>query len=244
MDQTRATAIVIAVAFSCAAVESQSLAQSATAGADALRLPFETYTLPNGLTVILSQRRDDADGRRERLVPRRLEERGGRPHRLRPPLRARHVHRLGQRARTVSTTSSPRASAARTTAPRSNDRTTYYETVPSNYLESALWLEADRMGFLLDSLDLAKLNAQRDIVKNERRQGVDNQPYGRAGEILAQSDLSGVASVFVGRHRQHGGSVRGVGRGREELLPPLLRAEQRLSRRSSATSIRRRPRPG
>jgi zinc protease len=68
-----------------------------------------------------------------------------------------------------------------------NDRTTYYETVPSNYLESALWLESDRMGFLLASLDLAKLNAQRDIVKNERRQGVDNQPYGRASEILAQA---------------------------------------------------------
>ena len=62
----------------------------------------------------------------------------------------------------------------------SNDRTTYYETVPSNYLEDQLWLESDRMGFLLDTLDLAKLNAQRDIVKNERRQSVDNQPYGRA----------------------------------------------------------------
>ena len=59
--------------------------------------------------------------------------------------------------------------------------------MPTNYLESALWLEADRMGYLLDSLDLAKLNAQRDIVKNERRQGVDNQPYGRAGEILAKA---------------------------------------------------------
>ncbi len=69
----------------------------------------------------------------------------------------------------------------------SNDRTTYYETVPSNYLESALWLEADRMGFLLEKLDLEKLNQQRDIVKNERRQGVDNQPYGRAGEILSQA---------------------------------------------------------
>ena len=44
--------------------------------------------------------------------------------------------------------------------------------MPTNYLESALWLEADRMGYLLDSLDLAKLNAQRDIVKNERRQSV------------------------------------------------------------------------
>ena len=69
----------------------------------------------------------------------------------------------------------------------SNDTTIYYETVPSNYLESALWLESDRMGFLLDTLDLAKLNAQRDIVKNERRQGVDNQPYGKVGEILARA---------------------------------------------------------
>jgi zinc protease len=69
----------------------------------------------------------------------------------------------------------------------SNDRTTYYETIPSNYLESALWIEADRMGFLLDTLDLAKLNAQRDVVKNERRQSLDNQPYGRAGELLSQA---------------------------------------------------------
>ena len=69
----------------------------------------------------------------------------------------------------------------------SNDRTTYYETMPSNYLESALWLESDRMGFLLDSLDLKKLDAQRDIVKNERRESIDNQPYGRAFEIMAQA---------------------------------------------------------
>jgi zinc protease len=67
----------------------------------------------------------------------------------------------------------------------SNDITTYYETVPSNYLETMLWIESDRMGFLLDSLDLAKLNAQRDIVKNERRQRIDNQPYGRVYEILS-----------------------------------------------------------
>jgi zinc protease len=67
----------------------------------------------------------------------------------------------------------------------SNDRTTYFETVPSNYLEDALWLESDRMGFLLDTLDIDKLNAQRDVVKNERRQGVDNQPYGMSDEILS-----------------------------------------------------------
>ncbi len=65
-----------------------------------------------------------------------------------------------------------------------NDRTQYWENVPSNYLESALWMESDRMGFLLDSLDEKKFLAQRDIVKNERRQSVDNQPYGRAYELV------------------------------------------------------------
>ncbi|CAN5792254.1 hypothetical protein BH11GEM1_BH11GEM1_36010 [soil metagenome] len=65
-----------------------------------------------------------------------------------------------------------------------NDRTNYYEVVPANYLESALWLESDRMGYLLDKLDEAKFKAQRDIVQNERRQGTDNQPYGRASEII------------------------------------------------------------
>ena len=65
------------------------------------------------------------------------------------------------------------------------DKTNFYESVPSNYLETELWLEADRFGWLLDALDIAKLNAQRDIVKNERRQSYDNVPYGRVGEIIA-----------------------------------------------------------
>jgi zinc protease len=65
-----------------------------------------------------------------------------------------------------------------------NDRTNYWENVPSNALELALWLEADRMGFLLDAMTQEKLDLQRDVVKNERRQGVDNQPYGRAFEAV------------------------------------------------------------
>ena len=64
------------------------------------------------------------------------------------------------------------------------DRTNYYQTVPSNYLELALWLESDRMGFLLPAMTQEKLDNQRDVVKNERRQGVDNQPYGRIWENL------------------------------------------------------------
>ncbi len=58
------------------------------------------------------------------------------------------------------------------------NRTNYYETVPSHYLELALWLEADRMGFLIPAMTQAKLDNQIDVVKNERRQTVDNQPYG------------------------------------------------------------------
>ncbi|MSQ41318.1 MAG: insulinase family protein [Dehalococcoidia bacterium] len=60
------------------------------------------------------------------------------------------------------------------------DRTNYWENVPSNYLELALWLEADRMGFLLDALDQPRLDIQRDVVKNERRQSYENRPYGMA----------------------------------------------------------------
>jgi predicted Zn-dependent peptidase len=64
------------------------------------------------------------------------------------------------------------------------DRTNYYETVPSHHLELALWLEADRMARLLPAMTQAKLDTQRDVVKNERRWSVDNQPYGTWWERL------------------------------------------------------------
>jgi zinc protease len=60
------------------------------------------------------------------------------------------------------------------------DRTNYYITVPSSALELALFLESDRMGYLLEAMLPAKVDGQRDVVKNERRQGVENQPYGQA----------------------------------------------------------------
>ena len=64
------------------------------------------------------------------------------------------------------------------------DRTNYYETVPSNQLELILWLEANRMGYLLPGMTQEKLDTQRDVVKNERRWSVDNQPYGTWWERL------------------------------------------------------------
>ncbi|WP_317201411.1 pitrilysin family protein [Janthinobacterium sp.] len=64
------------------------------------------------------------------------------------------------------------------------DRTNYYDTVPSNQLELALWAHSDRMGYLLDVLDQTALSNQQDVVRNERRQSVENRPYGIVEEAL------------------------------------------------------------
>jgi zinc protease len=68
-----------------------------------------------------------------------------------------------------------------------SDRTTYYETVPVNQLETALWLEADRMGLLLDAVTQEQFDIQRAAVKNERGQRIDNQPYGRTSETMMKN---------------------------------------------------------
>jgi len=182
-----AAALIAAVtAAQTVAVSAQPQATRAAASSDTLRLPFETFTLPNGLTVILS------------------------PDKTTPTVAVNVWYKVGSKNEVVGRTGFAHlfehvmftgsgnvpygvhdkyteGVGGSNNGTTNNDRTTYYETIPSNYLESALWLEADRMGFLLDALDLAKLNAQRDIVKNERRQRVDNQPYGRAGEILTHA---------------------------------------------------------
>ncbi|OYW06890.1 MAG: hypothetical protein B7X11_00720, partial [Acidobacteria bacterium 37-65-4] len=76
---------------------------------------------------------------------------------------------------------------ARLNGSTAEDRTNYWEVVPSAYLERALWLESDRMGFLLPAMDQAKLDNQREVVKNERRQTVENEPYGVAEEALLEA---------------------------------------------------------
>jgi len=75
----------------------------------------------------------------------------------------------------------------------SQDRTNYWETVPSNYLELALWMESDRMGHLLPAMSQEKLDNQRDVVKNERRQSYENRPYGLVYETI-------LAAMFPPEH--------------------------------------------
>ncbi len=67
------------------------------------------------------------------------------------------------------------------------DRTNYFETVPSGSLELVLWAESDRMGYLLDAVNQENFDNQRDVVKNERRQSMDNVPYGTAIEVVFQN---------------------------------------------------------
>jgi len=76
------------------------------------------------------------------------------------------------------------------------DRTNYFETVPSHHLELALWLESDRMGWMLPALTQEKLDNQRDVVMNEKRQHYDNQPYGDWAERIQ-------AMVFPESHPYH-----------------------------------------
>jgi zinc protease len=78
------------------------------------------------------------------------------------------------------------AAGANNNGSTSNDRTNYYEEGPANALPLMLWLEADRMGWFLSTMDSAKVDLQRDVVKNERRERVDNQPYGLADEMLGR----------------------------------------------------------
>ncbi|MEW6511334.1 MAG: pitrilysin family protein [Bacteroidota bacterium] len=67
------------------------------------------------------------------------------------------------------------------------DRTNYFENVPSNALELPLFLESDRMGFLVDAMSPEKVDGQRDVVKNERRQSYENRPYGLASILMSEN---------------------------------------------------------
>jgi zinc protease len=168
------------------ATAASAVSHLAAQGSSAIKIPHETYTLPNGLSVILSVDKSTP------TVAVDVWYHVGSKNEL--PGRTGFAH-LFEHVMFTGSGHAPYGVHDKLTGgiggnnngTTDNDRTTYYETVPSNYLEDQIWLEADRMGFLLDTLDLAKLNAQRDIVKNERRQRVDNVPYGRAGEILGHA---------------------------------------------------------
>ncbi len=146
-------------------------------------IPFEKFTLPNGLEVILHVDRSVPIVAVENFykVGSGDEKRGrtGFAHLF------EHVMFMGSQNVPVGKFDEwLEAAGANNNGSTNFDRTNYYETGPSNALPLMLWLDADRMGWLLPTMDKAKLDLQRDVVKNERRQSYDNVPYGRAYETI------------------------------------------------------------
>jgi zinc protease len=148
-----------------------------------MQIPIETATLPNGLTIIFSEDHTAP------IVAVNLWYHVGSANERQGRTGFAHLfeHMLFQGSADVGANEHfELVQRAGGTLNGSTwlDRTNYFETVPSNQLELALWLEANRMGYLLPAMTQQKLDTQRDVVQNERRWSMDNQPYGTWWERL------------------------------------------------------------
>ncbi|HMU42536.1 MAG TPA: pitrilysin family protein [Ignavibacteriaceae bacterium] len=148
-----------------------------------LDLNYEKYKLPNGLQVILHK----AD--KPHLVAVNLWYKVGSAYEVKGKTGLAHLfeHMMFQGSENVPKEmhfKHIQEAGGSLNASTAFDRTNYYEKLPSNYLELALWLESDRMGFFLPALTQEKLDNQKDVVKNERLERYDNQPYGLAWELM------------------------------------------------------------
>jgi zinc protease len=166
-------------------------------------VPFEEWTLPNGLEVILHEDHSLP------LVAVNLWYHVGPANEPRGRSGFAHLfeHLMFEGSRHVGAELDRLLEAAGATnvnGTTSWDRTNYFETVPREHLELVLWIESDRMGFMIDSLAEARLDVQRGVVKNERRQSYENAPYGPSALALYDA-------LFPEGHPYHGaviGSMR------------------------------------
>lgn len=150
-----------------------------------LNIAFEKYTLSNGLDVILHE--DHSTPVVAVNVWYHVGSQNEAPGRTGFAHLFEHVMFEGSKHHNREYFEPLQEAGANINGSTSADRTNYYENVPSNYLELALWLESDRMGFLLDALDERKLDIQREVVKNERRQNYENRPYGLARHYIHEA---------------------------------------------------------
>ncbi len=149
-------------------------------------IPYEKYVLPNGLTVVLHEDHSDpivhvdvtyhVGSAREEIG------KSGFAHFFEHMMFQGSDHVGDEQHFKIIT-----AAGGTLNGSTNLDRTNYYETVPNNQLEKMLWLESDRMGFLLDAVTQQKFEVQRSTVKNERGQNYDNRPYGLANEYTSKN---------------------------------------------------------
>lgn len=180
------TGFLFLMFLSSAAFSQPKLVEKVTKKGSELVIPYEKYVLPNGLTVIVHEDHSDpvvhvdvtyhVGSAREEIG------KSGFAHFF--------EHMMFQGSDNVGDEQHFKivTEAGGTLNGTTNrDRTNYFETVPANQLEKALWLEADRMGFLLDAVTQKKFEVQRATVKNERGQNYDNRPYGLQSEVMSKN---------------------------------------------------------
>jgi zinc protease len=175
------TAVVGSGAFAQA-----KLVEKITRKGNEVVIPYEKYVLPNGLTLILHEDHSDpvvhvdvtyhVGSAREEIG------KSGFAHFFEHMMFEGSDHVTDQQHFKIITEAGGTLNGSTTL-----DRTNYYETVPSNQVEKMLWLEADRMGFLLDAVTEKKFEIQRATVKNERGQNYDNRPYGLLSEYVSKN---------------------------------------------------------
>ena len=149
-------------------------------------IPYKKFVLPNGLTIVIHEDHSDpiayVDVTYHVGSNREQQGRSGFAHFF--------EHMMFQGSKNVADEQHFKIiteAGGTLNGSTNSDRTNYFETVPSNQLEKMLWLEADRMGFLLDSVTQKKFEVQRATVKNERGQNYDNRPYGVVGEKTGEA---------------------------------------------------------
>ncbi len=179
--------LLLAMVFAVCTIQAQTkLVEKVVKHGDEIVIPYEKYVLPNGLTLVIHEDHSDpvvhvdvtyhVGSAREEIG------KSGFAHFFEHMMFQGSDHVADEQHFKIVTEAGGTLNGT-----TNRDRTNYFETVPSNQLEKMLWLEADRMGYLLDAVTQKKFEVQRATVKNERGQNYENRPYGMISEYAGKN---------------------------------------------------------